>query len=74
MSGVFGGGKSSSAAPPPPVPIDATPTDLSPATQEARKRVRLRNSMRSGRPSTILTGAEGITGIAGTQRATLLGG
>lgn len=71
MSGKSGG--SSSAPPPPPSPM-ATPSNLSPETDAARRRQANISRQMLGYQSTMLTGPQGLGGSADIQKKELLGG
>ena len=60
-------------APPPPPPPPAAPQQEDIQMVEARERERRRVANASGRESTMLNGAIGVTGVAPTAMKTLLG-
>ena len=67
MSGLF----SKPKRPKTPDPIDDTV--IKEAEEEAKRKERILQRQKAGRASTILTGAQGLTGKAPTERKTLLG-
>ena len=58
--------------PPPPAP-PPPPTEVDPEVTKARTQSRQRAALASGRNSTILTAAQGLTGDVSTSGKTLLG-
>jgi hypothetical protein len=67
---------SAPAAPPPPPtppPLPPPPTEQSPEVTKARKDSRQRAALASGRNSTILTSAQGLTDAPAVTGKTLLG-
>lgn len=61
------------APPPPPPPPPAPPSEVAPEVKTARTQSRQRAALASGRNSTILTAAQGLTGDVSTSGKTLLG-
>ena len=59
---------------PPPPPAPAAPGEQeAPEIEAAKAEERERQDKRKGRRSTILTGPQGVTGLASVQRTALLG-
>lgn len=68
MSAIF-----SKPAPPTPLPPPRVPTRDDPAVEAARKRAQIAARNAKGRAATILTGGQGLSGDAPTNKKTLLG-